>query len=392
MPNIMKFGAVLGASVVLAGCLGGNDVECDSSVTKKRIITDFEQHLRKVLPAGAMDYVSNIDVAEIVTLGADKEAKTRSCEAKVVVHTNVSDVTAYQGIRYANQSVSGGDETTRTVYEYIDTFQYIGKNVFDIVKVPYQDGIAKKAGFDSYEKYQEYEGAKSRLARSGKELAELQAAISQLNSEVQEIYPAIAPVEAAIRDGKTVMLTNHYFSMQPVMIKVGSGERSGFNRNLVFAAELKNTSSITFDTLYMNADVYINGQQSPFQTKQFTTVAPDEGFKPGETRKVKISVSGSTGIGQDFLSTTAWKEAKSVQILLVPSKYKDSSGQEGQIGKYYDAFAFRNKNKGEPIVWERYRQLTDELRDKTARQERLKEQVAKDESIVGGHASGSQAS
>ena len=255
--------------------------------------------------------------------------------------------------------------------------------MFDIIKQPYQESVAKKAGFDSFEKYQEYESAKKRLARSGKELTELRTAISQLNSDVQEIYPAIAPVEAAIRDGKTVMLTNRYLSMQPVVVKVGSGERSGFNRNLTFAAELKNTSSITFDTLYMNADVYINGQKSPFQTKKFTTVAPDEGFKPGQTRKVKISVSGSTGVGQDFLSTTAWKEATSVQILLVPSKYKDSSGREGQIGEYYDAFSFRNENKGETILWKRYSQLSDDLRDKTARLDRLKEQVAKDESIVG---------
>jgi hypothetical protein len=385
--NVIKFFVVLGGTILLAGCFGGNDVECDSSVTTMRIIGDFDAHLSEVLPEGAAKYVSSIEVTEVVTLEANKEAKTRSCEAKVVVHTNVSDVLAYQEIKYANQSVSGGEETTRTVYEYIDTFQYIGKNVVDIIKEPYQKGVAKEAGFGSYEEYQEFEGAKRRLARSIKELAELAVEISQVDADIQEISQKVAPVEAAIRDGKTVMLTNRYFSMQPVLVKVGSGERSGFDRNLTFSTELENTSSITFDTLYMNADVYINGQQTPFQTNQFTTVTPVEGFKPGEMRKVKISVSGSIGIVEDFLSTTAWKEAKSIQILFVPSKYTDSNGREGQIGQYYDAFSFRNKNKGDPILWTKYRQLTDELQKKSARKAQLEEQVAKDASLVGGRAS-----
>lgn len=378
----MKSFAMLGCAVFLAGCFGGDDIECDSSVTKNRIIRDFDAHLREALPDGAPQYISSIELTEVVTLAADKEAKTRSCEAKVIIHTSVSDATAYQSVKYANQSVSGGNETTRTMYEYIDTFQYIAQNVFDVIRQTHQSDIAKNAGFSSYGEYKEQEDAKARLINNRKDLDELSSLILQIDKEIKEIYPTVAPVEDAIRAGKSVMLSNNYLSMSPVLVKVGGGEVSGFGHNLVFLAELANTSSLTFDTVYLKADVYINGQNTPFQTKQFTTFDPDEGFKPGEVRKVKISVSGSTGIGQDFLSTTAWKEAKSVQILLSPSEYKDSTGREGQIGQYYDAFSFGNQNRGEPIVWSKYQQLSDELRRNTVRRDSLQDEISRDAALI----------
>lgn len=379
----MKKLAVLSGTLILAGCFGGNDVECDSDVTKQRIIEDFKGHLTKTLPEGAMKYVSSIELSEIVTLAADKEAKTRSCEGKVIIHTSSSDATAYQGVKYTNQSVSGGEQNTRTIYEYIDTFRYITGYVFDIVKHPYQNDIAKKAGFDSYSKYKIYEDAKQRLVESKRELAGLRESISEIESKIESMRPLIEPVEEAIRGGKSVLLTNRYISMVPVIVKVGDGEEVGFTRSLAFNSEVKNTSSITFDSLYLDADIYIDGQNSPFQTRQFVSVSPDEGFKPGESRKVKVLVSGSTGVGKDFFSTTAWKEAKSVQIILSPSRYKDSQGREGHMGEYSNAFSFRNQKKGEPIIWYQYRKLFDAKQVKIERKDKLENQIARDESVVG---------
>lgn len=103
---------------LLAGCTKDSDIACDSKVTQQRIVKDFTEHLRSQLPESIMKHVAGISLEEIVTLEADDVAKTRKCEANVKVFTLEKDYHAYQGIKYANQTVSGGESSTRTQYHW----------------------------------------------------------------------------------------------------------------------------------------------------------------------------------------------------------------------------------------------------------------------------------
>ncbi|KRW73826.1 MULTISPECIES: hypothetical protein [Stutzerimonas] len=372
----------LSIALSLAGCFD-SEVECDSSVTKERIIKDFKARIQKEMPEGAMDYITNIELAEIVTLAADKNAQSRSCEAKVVVHTSVSEHTAFQDIKYENQTVSGGAESTRSQYSYADTFNYIATNVYGLIKDTYEREIAKKKGFDSYAEYQAYTYASARLIRNEAELVRLEKTISELNAQLKELYPVVAETEKAIASGRSVLLTNEYMSMQPVFINTGMVETKFFDKKIVFSAEVKNTSKMTVDGMFFSADIFLNGQGRAFKTDKFTSIESVKGLKPGETRKVKFSVSGEEGITNNFLETTSWQDAKSVQIRLTPKRYMDASGRESLIGRYRDHFALNGKVKGEPITWDKYAEVASALSLNEARLVTVKNQIESDKAVVG---------
>jgi len=370
------------AALSLAGCFD-SEVECDSSVTKERIIEDFKARIKKDMPEGAIDYITNIELVEIVTLAADKSAQSRSCEAKVVVHTSVSEQTAFQGIKYENQTVSGGAESTRSQYSYADTFNYIATNVYGLIKDAYEKEIAKKKGFDSYAEYQAYTYASARLIKNEGELERLEKTISELSAQLKELYPVVAETEKAIASGKTVLLTNEYMSMRPVLVNTGMVETNFFDKKIVFSAEVKNTSAVTVDGMFFSADIFLNGQGRAFKTDKFTSIESVKGLKPGETRKVKFSVSGEEGITSNFMDTTSWQDAKSVQVRLTPKRYVDASGREIPIGRYRDHFALNGKIKGEPIFWDKYAEVASALSINEARLVTVKNQIESDKAVIG---------
>lgn len=375
----------LSIMLCLAGCFD-SEVECDSSVTKERIVEDFKERIKNDMPEGAMDYITNIELVEIVTLAADKNAKSRSCEAKVVVHTSVSEYTAFQGIKYENQTVSGGAESTRSQYSYADTFNYIAKNAYGLIKDTYEKEIAKKKGFESYVEYQEYTYASARLIRNEGELERLEKTIAELNAQLKELYPVVAETEKAIASGKTVLLTNEYMSMKPILVNTGMVKTNFFDKKIVFSAEVKNTSSVTIDGMFFSADIFLNGQGRAFKTDKFTSIESIKGLKPGETRKVKFSVSGEEGVTNNFMETTSWQDAKSVQLRLAPKSYIDASGRENPIGRYRDRFALNNKVKGEPIIWNKYAEVASTLSLNEARLVTVKSQIEMDKAVIGSKA------
>src|SRR3546814_15749273 len=112
-------------------------------------------------------------------------------------------------------------------------------------------------------------------------------------------------------------------SMQPVFINTGMVETKFFDKKIVFSAEVMNTSKMTVDGMFFSADIFLNGQGRAFKTDKFTSIESVKGLKPGETRKVKFSVSGEEGITNNFLETTSWQDAKSVQIRLTPKRYME---------------------------------------------------------------------
>ena len=378
----MRFFCIL-AALLLSGCIS-SEVECDSAATKDRIIGDFKSRLSKDLPEGAMDYITNIELVEITTLAADKDAGSRSCEAEVVVHTRSSDLTANQGIKYINNKVSGGDESTRTQYVYFDTFKYISGEVFKFIRADYERDVAKENGFGSYSEYREYSDAKNRLKYGEEKLGRLSKEIADLQVKIKEIYPSVAQVEQAIRVGKTVVLSNEYFSMEPILVNVGQVKKSGFDDVLFFSAEVKNLSGLGVDDVSFTADVFIDNKESAIAVRKFVTVESIKGLKPGEVRKVNFSVRGGSLGDVSFLETTAWKEAKSVQVILTPELFVDDSGNRVPIGNYRDLFALggQSRSKGEPIVWQKYMELYRSLRRNTDRLAEVKSQIERDKGII----------
>lgn len=375
----------LSITLCLTGCFD-SEVECDSSVTKERIIEDFKARIKNDMPEGAMDYITNIELVEIVTLAADKNAHSRSCEAKVVVHTSVSEQTAFQGIKYENQTVSGGAESTRSQYSYADTFNYIAKNAYGLIKDTYEKEIAKKKGFESYAEYQEYTYASTRLIRNEGEVERLEKTISELSAQLKELYPAVAETEKAIASGKTVLLTNEYMSMKPVLVNAGMVEAVFFDKKIVFTAEVKNTSSVTVDGMFFSADIFLDGQSRAFKTDKFTSIDSVKGLKPGEVRKVKFAVSGEENITSNFMETTSWQDAKTVQVRLTPKRYVDAGGRENPIGRYRDRFVLNSKVKGEPIIWDRYAEVASALSLNEARLVTVKSQIERDRAVIGSKA------
>lgn len=378
----MRFFCIVPA-LLLSGCIS-SEIECDSVATKNRIVADFKDRLSKDLPEGAMDYITNIELVEIATLAADKDAGSRSCEAEVIVYTKSSKTPATQGIKYVNNEISDGDESTRTQYVYFDTFKYISGKVFKLIQTDYRRDIAKKNGFSTYSEYAEYTDAKTRLKHGEKELNYLSKEIADLQVKIEEIYPDVSPVESAIRIGKSVILSNGYFSMEPILVDVGQVKEMDFEKVLFFSAEVKNLTGTGVDDVKFSADVYIDNKKSAISTGKAVFVEPIKGFNPGEVRKVNFSVSGGFLGDVNFLETTAWKEAKSVQVMLTPNLFIDDSGNRVTIGQYHDNFALggQRRSKGEPIVWQKYIELYSSLKRNTDRLAELKSQIKIDKEII----------
>lgn len=203
---------------LLAGCTKDSDIECDSKVTQQRIIKDFSEHLNSKLPENVMKHVAGVSLEEIVTLEADDVAKTRMCEAKVKVSTLEKDYHAYQGIKYANQTVSGGESSTRTQYHYADTFNYIAGNTQLVVGGLILKYEADAAGFASPDKYRQYRDAQETVRAGRQTIEQGEALLEQYQAEKEQLKPIIDAARAELEKSKAVMAPNQYIEMTPLIL------------------------------------------------------------------------------------------------------------------------------------------------------------------------------
>lgn len=392
--NKNKIFAITALGAALSGCFGAGDIECDSKVTQQRIIKDFTDHLHKMLPASALQHITGIALEEIITLEADKDAKTRSCEARVVVKTQDKESFAYQGIKYTNQTVTGGDTTTRTVYTYGDTFQHIAGYTMQAIEGVALRAEAKKAGFVSYEKFERYRDVQQRI-KLNEGLSQTVAAKMEKNLEQWEtLEQQVAPLRSAMQEGKTIIATNQYLEMAPVTLSNSNRiiESSAWNQNsITFKAQVKNLHSTALDDMSFDAYVFLNDEGSPFISPGYTSTSNLKGIKPGETRSVTFKITEEILRSGTRMSSTTWKEAKTYRVVLMPTRFTGGDGQAYRIGGTTrpTGFASRRNIHGtqeaaaEQIIWIKHFELNEEINSARRQILHFEQEIAEDRRLLG---------
>lgn len=377
---------------LLAGCTKDSDIACDSKVTKQRIVKDFTEHLRSKLPESLMKHVAGITLEEIVTLEADDVAKTRVCEANVKVSTLEKDYHAYQGIKYANQTVSGGESSTRTQYHYADTFNYIAGNTRLAV-----DGLILKyeadaAGFASPDKYRQYRDAKETV-RAGRQAIENSAAeLEGYQTRKQQLKPAMEAARADLQNSKAVMAPNQYVEMSSLTLSKANKVKNGTFKldAITFKAQVKNITSEVLKAVGFEANIYLENSDKPFIAQAVTRSTSLNGIAPGESREVTFTVMGVMDAKDaQLMRSGAWQKADNFSVLVLPSAYTDAQGQRYSVtGRYVPKGTGRfgriptNIKTGEQILWSWYEGLDSSVRDQITRMETTKQDVAAAEALI----------
>jgi hypothetical protein len=377
---------------LLAGCTKDSDIACDSKVTKQRIVKDFTEHLRSKLPESLMKHVAGITLEEIVTLEADDVAKTRVCEANVKVSTPEKDYHAYQGIKYANQTVSGGESSTRTQYHYADTFNYIAGNTRLAV-----DGLILKyeadaAGFASPDKYRQYRDAKETV-RAGRQAIENSAAeLEGYQTRKQQLKPAMEAARADLQNSKAVMAPNQYVEMSSLTLSKANKVKNGTFKldAITFKAQVKNITSEVLKAVGFEANIYLENSDKPFIAQAVTRSTSLNGIAPGESREVTFTVMGVMDAKDaQLMRSGAWQKADNFSVLVLPSAYTDAQGQRYSVtGRYVPKGTGRfgriptNIKTGEQILWSWYEGLDSSVRDQITRMETTKQDVAAAEALI----------
>lgn len=377
---------------LLAGCTKDNDIACDSKVTQQRIVKDFSEHLRSKLPESIMKHVAGITLEEIVTLEADDVAKTRVCEANVKVSTLEKDYHAYQGIKYANQTVSGGESSTRTQYHYADTFNYIAGNTRLAV-----DGLILKyeadaAGFASPDKYRQYRDAKETV-RAGRQAIENSAAeLEGYQTRKQQLKPAMEAARADLQNSKAVMAPNQYVEMSSLTLSKANKVKNGTFKldAITFKAQVKNITSEVLKAVGFEANIYLENSDKPFIAQAVTRSTSLNGIAPGESREVTFTVMGVMDAKDaQLMRSGAWQKADNFSVLVLPSAYTDAQGQRYSVtGRYVPKGTGRfgriptNIKTGEQILWSWYEGLDSSVRDQITRMETTKQDVAAAEALI----------
>lgn len=379
---------------LLAGCTKDSDIACDSKVTKQRIVKDFTEHLRSKLPESLMKHVAGITLEEIVTLEADDVAKTRVCEANVKVSTPEKDYHAYQGIKYANQTVSGGESSTRTQYHYADTFNYIAGNTRLAV-----DGLILKyeadaAGFASPDKYRQYRDAKETV-RAGRQAIENSAAeLEGYQTRKQQLKPAMEAARADLQNSKAVMAPNQYVEMSSLTLSKANKVKNGTFKldAIAFKAQVKNITSEVLKAVGFEANIYLENSDKPFIAQAVTRSTSLNGIAPGESREVTFTLMGVAEAKDAYLMfNDAWKNADTYSVLILPRAYIDAQGQRYSVAGWLGAvdrgnFGWsrtRNRVKlGDEISWSWYEDFDNKIRNRSSRIESLQEEVAAAELMI----------
>lgn len=377
---------------LLAGCTKDSDIACDSKVTKQRIVKDFTEHLRSKLPESLMKHVAGITLEEIVTLEADDVAKTRVCEANVKVSTPEKDYHAYQGIKYANQTVSGGESSTRTQYHYADTFNYIAGNTRLAV-----DGLILKyeadaAGFASPDKYRQYRDAKETV-RAGRQAIENSAAeLEGYQTRKQQLKPAMEAARADLQNSKAVMAPNQYVEMSSLTLSKANKVKNGTFKldAIAFKAQVKNITSEVLKAVGFEANIYLENSDKPFIAQAVTRSTSLNGIAPGESREVTFTVMDVMDAKDaQLMRSGAWQKADNFSVLVLPSAYTDAQGQRYSVtGRYVPKGTGRfgriptNIKTGEQILWSWYEGLDSSVRDQITRMETTKQDVAAAEALI----------
>lgn len=377
---------------LLAGCTKDSDIACDSKVTQQRIVKDFTEHLRSQLPESVMKHVAGITLEEIVTLEADDVAKTRMCEANVMVSTLEKDYHAYQGIKYANQTVSGGESSTRTQYHYADTFNYIAGNTQLVVGGLILKYEADAAGFASPDKYRQYRDAKETV-RTGRQTIERgEALLEQHQAEKQQLAPAMAAARADLEKGKAVMAPNQYIEMTPLILtKVHKTKVGTFKTNAItFKAKVKNLTGKILNGIEFQSKIYLKNIDKPFITEATTRTDKLTGIGPGESRTVTFTLMGVPNArGSLLMNSDAWKKADSFSVLVIPQSYTETDGHRYLVtrkpegtGQFGWSRTSTNTKIGEEILWSHYEDLDATVLSLSLRIESTKQEVAAAEALI----------
>lgn len=377
---------------LLAGCTKDSDIACDSKVTKQRIVKDFTEHLRSKLPESVMKHVAGITLEEIVTLEADDVAKTRVCEANVKVSTLEKDYHAYQGIKYANQTVSGGESSTRTQYHYADTFNYIAGNTRLAV-----DGLILKyeadaAGFASPDKYRQYRDAQETVRAGQQSIENAAAELEGYQTRKQQLKPAVDAARADLKNGKAVMAPNQYVEMSSLALTKANKVKNGTFKldAITFKAQVKNVTNDVLKAVGFEANIYLENSDKPFIAQAITRNANLNGIAPGESREVTFTVMGVMDAKDaQLMRSPAWQKADNFSVLVLPSAYTDAQGQRYSVtGRYVPKGTGRfgriptNIKTGEQILWSWYEGLDNSVRDQIKRLETTKQEVAAAEALI----------
>lgn len=380
---------------LLAGCIKDNDIECDSKVTQQRIIKDFTEHLQSRVPSHLMKHVAGIKLEEIVTLEADDVAKTRMCEANVKVTTLEKDYHAYQGIKYANQTVSGSESSTRTQYHYADTFNYIAGNTMAVIEGLLLKYEADAAGFASPDKYRQYRDAQETVRAGRQSIENAAATLEQYQTKKQQLAPIMAAARAELKNGKAVMAPNQYVEMTPLTLTKAHKTKSGtFKADAItFKAQVKNVTGEVLKAVGVEAHIYLKNTDRPFIEHAITRSTNLNSIAPGESREVTFTVMGVTDAkGAHQMRGSAWQKANGFSVLLLPRSYKDADGQSYSVtGRYEPSNTGRfgwgrstttNIKTGEQILWSWYEGLDNTVRDQISRMETTKQEVAAAEVLI----------
>ncbi|MDH4560647.1 hypothetical protein [Pseudomonas sp. BN411] len=357
----LKTLAIFIAPLSLTGCIQ-SAIECDSKEATSRISSDFRSNLESKLPPGAMDFISDISVTEIVTLKADTDAGLRSCEAKVVVRAKGSDEFAYQNIRYTNQTVKGGTEESRTIYDFVDTFSHIDKYVFDIVRNPYYQHQAEQVGLKTSEQFLAYRDANNTISTSTSKKSEILKRNSTLTAELQVLEPKVSSFISSVRSGKTAIQPNDFIDIAPVTVNPRKSITTEHISNYIeFDTAVTNKSTKTIDSITLHAYVYLDESNTPIREGTYASVKLEAGLNPGETRVEKISIDPADHLINDFTETTAWKKAKTTTIVLRPVSMRNDEGRKIEFDSRKSNFGIEEVTKVGSITWDSYISALNEL-------------------------------
>ncbi|MDE3738566.1 hypothetical protein PSH28_18330 [Pseudomonas resinovorans] len=357
----LKALVICAAPLSLTGCFQ-NAIDCDSREATSRISSDFRSNLENKLPPGAMDFISDISVTEIVTLKADTDAGLKSCEAKVVVRAKDSEEFAYQNIRYTNQTVKGGTEESRTIYDFVDTFSYIDKYVFDIVRDSYYQREAEQVGLKTSEQFLAYRDASNTITTSTSKKSEIVKRNSTLTADLQVLEPKVSSFISSVRSGKTATQPNDFIDTAPVTVDPQKSiTRKLISKYIEFDTAVTNKSTKAIDSITLHAYVYLDNSNTPIREGVYASIKLESGLNPGETRVAKISIDPADHLINDFTETTAWKKAKTTTIVLRPVSMRNDEGREIEFDSRRSNFGIEETTKIGSITWDSYISALNEL-------------------------------